>query len=776
MTKLVVLKFSGSLASGFLVNAEIGQDGKAAERGCSASLPPATELNYHLTTWQQNYYLLGNNHRIKPQQIIYDGSIDPYQRLMRSATRLQQALGQWLDSDDFSPIDKRLREALSPIEAARILICSDRPEIYQLPWCCWDLVESYPKLEIAVSNPNFARVSLAPTRQQHQRVKILAILGDSQGINLEADRIFLNTLDTGLVKFLVEPTIQQLYEHLWQETWDIIFFAGHSRTLDRQGILYLNPEDQLTIEQLKHGFKQAIASGLQLAIFNSCDGLGLAQELGQLSLPQSIVMRLPIPDEMAQQFMKYFLQAYAGGSSLYLSLRAAREQLQSWEKQFPCASWLPVIYQNPAVIPPQWSDFCPSKNSGLPFQLKFSNLRQLVIKNIFVAAIATTLVWLLQFWGWLAPGELNVYDRLMIWGYDPPVDPRVMVVTIDDQDISYQQSQQSQQGMTRMGGSLADTTLHQLLQKLEAGQARAIASDIIHDFPFEPQLAATIAQNNHFVGICRIKNPPILVSIAPPPQLGKTQLGFSNWAIDDDGTIRRQILGMSPDEVCDTSFSLSLRLALKYLGDVPTKFNAQSPLEINHIMFPRLQNFSGGYHLPETQGYQILLNYRRAIPQTIPLRTILSMSQPEINNLVQDKIVLIGVKGYNHDLHDTPYSRGQQVKRSPGVVIHALMTSQIIDVILGEQKLLWWVPEGGKILWINFWSMIGAIIILGRNFTKKRSPLKIMAAIAVSLALLFICCWGLLLNGIWIIAIAPAFGLILAAIIALGYDSLERID
>jgi CHASE2 domain-containing sensor protein len=154
------------------------------------------------------------------------------------------------------------------------------------------------------------------------------------------------------------------------------------------------------------------------------------------------------------------------------------------------------------------------------------------------------------------------------------------------------------------------------------------------------------------------------------------------------------------------------------------------------------------------------------------------MSQPDINDLVQDKIILIGVKGYNHDLHNTPYSRGQQAKRSPGVVIHALMTSQIIDVILGEQKLLWWVPEGLEILWIACWSMIGAVIILGtkrsRSVDGVQSPIKIMVAIAVSLALLFICCWGLLLNNIWTIAIAPAFGLILAATIALGYSSFQE--
>jgi CHASE2 domain-containing sensor protein len=106
------------------------------------------------------------------------------------------------------------------------------------------------------------------------------------------------------------------------------------------------------------------------------------------------------------------------------------------------------------------------------------------------------------------------------------------------------------------------------------------------------------------------------------------------------------------------------------------------------------------------------------------------------------------------------------------------MTSQIIDVILGEQKLLRWVPEGWEMLWISFWSMIGAVIILGnslgKNLDKKRSPIKIMVEIAVFLALLFICCWGLLINNIWITAVAPAFGLILAAIIALGYSSFQE--
>ena len=570
----------------------------------------------------------------------------------------------------------------------------------------------------------------------------------------------MDTLAAGEVKFLIEPTIPELYNCLWNGTWDIVFFAGHSKTLERQGILYLNSQDQLTIEQLRHGFRQAIASGLQLAIFNSCDGLGLAEELGQLSLPQSIVMRLPVPDGIAQQFIKYLLQAYAEGDSLYLSMRKAREQLQSWENQFPCASWIPVIYQNPAVIPPQWSDFTPQPTSIPSLDFKFSKLRQSLAKVASITIIITTLVWFIQFCGWLETKELRAYDRLMVWRYDPPVDQRVLVVTIDDQDLAYQRKQ----GMgINMRGSLADAALNQLIQKLTLGQVKAIASDIIHDFPFEPNLAETIAKTDNFLAICRIKNPPTLVSIPPPSQLNQQQLGFSNWVIDDDGTIRRQILGMSPDNICASSLSLSLRLALQYLGDIPTKFQAQEPLKIGKIVFPRLKRTSGGYHLPENQGYQILLNYRRALPQIIPLRKILTISQPEVNQLVKDKIVLIGVSEYNHDLHYTSYSQGQQVKRLPGVLIHALMTSQIIDVVLGKEQLLHWVSDPLEILWIAFWSMIGAMIIL----LTRRSPIKIIFGIAVSVALIFTCCWVLLLNNIWLIAIAPILGLKLSAIISL---------
>ncbi|MEQ8957496.1 MAG: hypothetical protein RLP02_06160 [Coleofasciculus sp. C2-GNP5-27] len=58
------------------------------------------------------------------------------------------------------------------------------------------------------------------------------------------------------------------------DTWD--FFDQFP-----QAAVAISPtEDEwLSISQLQNTLKDAIRKGLQLAIFNSCDGLGLANEL-----------------------------------------------------------------------------------------------------------------------------------------------------------------------------------------------------------------------------------------------------------------------------------------------------------------------------------------------------------------------------------------------------------------------------------------------------------------------------------------------------------------
>jgi len=120
-----------------------------------------------------------------------------------------------------------------------------------------------------------------------------------------------------------------------------------------KGYIYINDTDTLTILELKNALRTAIERGWQIGIFNSGDGLGLANQLASWHIPQIIVMGEPVRD-VAQEFLQHFLTAFAGGKSFYLAVREAREKLPGLENYFPCASWQAVICQNSAEIPPTW--------------------------------------------------------------------------------------------------------------------------------------------------------------------------------------------------------------------------------------------------------------------------------------------------------------------------------------------------------------------------------------------------------------------------------------
>ena len=378
MDKLVVLKLNGEYDKGLLLTLEIGQEGKYSETEITGSLPPATELVRQYEEWQEIYrrlkhsfrlkYDLNDSFKFKQSQTTNPGkiNIDDYiqrqkQECRERAKRLKKQLNQWLDSVGFRRIDRRLQEQLQPGDKIRFLIRTSSSQLRKLPWHLWDFLERYPFSEIAFSALEYQRPTISKTPAN--QVRILAILGNSPGIDVLKDKEELLKLTNAKITILEEPQRQHLNTQLWENPWDILFFAGHSQTEGQKGQINLNKNDSLSIEQIKSGVKKAIEKGLQLAIFNSCDGLGLASELERLNIPQMIVMREPVPDTVAQEFLTHFLSLFASGIPLHLAVRSARKRLQDLEDEFPCASWLPVICQNPAFVPPTWSDLVGKKLS-----------------------------------------------------------------------------------------------------------------------------------------------------------------------------------------------------------------------------------------------------------------------------------------------------------------------------------------------------------------------------------------------------------------------------
>ena len=364
MKKLVVLKLDGNFDRGFGVSLEIGDDGKRGDVELSDNklkLPPIPHLPDIYQEWCRSYRGLdGYRIKVKKDRISNVKFTSLKEDCRKKADNIKLNFTNWLKADSFRRIKEECLINLSPDDEIRFIIRTTEFQLRKLPWHLWDLFDSYPDTEIAVSCFYARRF----TRSYRNQVRILIVLGNSEGINVAEDEKLLKKYcrDAELV-VLNEPSVLELNEHLWDEKgWDILFFSGHSRTESDRGRIYLNRFDSLAIEELKESLKNAVSSGLQLAIFNSCDGLGIAAEL-EMHIPQIIVMREPVPDRVANQFLKYFFQEFIGGKSFYKSVNIARRKLQGLENNYPCASWLPVIVQNLLEIPPTWQNLGAINNS-----------------------------------------------------------------------------------------------------------------------------------------------------------------------------------------------------------------------------------------------------------------------------------------------------------------------------------------------------------------------------------------------------------------------------
>lgn len=364
MTKLVILRVENrNLETGFAVTLQIGEDGGHPSTVITGGLPPAAEVYQIYERWQLLYLNLGGFLRSLKKIAQQNISITDKAEFGNLAAQLEQSLNNWLNSQQFRPLKEELFVRLKPSEEIRVLIQTEDVRLRRLPWHLWDIFERYRKAEVALGTLEYKKVDRAAWAIPSDRVRILAVLGNSAGIDIQKDRKLLENLSADAeILFLVEPSRKELDMALWDDqAWDILFFAGHSYSQvdGKTGYLCINPTESLTINDLKNGLRASIERGLQIAIFNSCDGLGLAQSLAELHIPQVIIIRESVPDIVAHEFLKHFLKVFSSGKSLYISVREAREQLQGLENDFPCASSLPIICQNTGEFPPTWQELCP---------------------------------------------------------------------------------------------------------------------------------------------------------------------------------------------------------------------------------------------------------------------------------------------------------------------------------------------------------------------------------------------------------------------------------
>lgn len=344
--------------------------------------------------------------------------------------------------------------------------------------------------------------------------------------------------------------------------------------------------------------------------------------------------------------------------------------------------------------------------------------------------------------------ELHLFDQFVRWRPLEPQDPRVIIVAIDEQDI------------TQFGHPISDQVLTQAIQNIQAQNPRVIGLDIYRDLPIEPgnpNLVRLFQSTPNLFGIEKVVGD----RVAPPPALKqRNQVGFVDQIEDADGKIRRALLSVAVEN--KTHYGLAVKLALPYLmaeGVTLKALDAEGRrFELGKAIFERFESQDGGYVNAQTgQTYQALLNYRgtEANFLTVPLRQVLNHQIPA--ELFRDRIVLIGYTAESiNDLFRTPYNGGwfNSVQPINGVILHANIVSHIISAALDGRPLIRAWPEILEGAWILLWSGVGAVI--GWSL---RSPFKLAISMMLVSGGLIGGSFLAFLTGWWIPVVPALLGL-----------------
>ncbi|HAZ44165.1 MAG TPA: hypothetical protein DDW76_22385 [Cyanobacteria bacterium UBA11369] len=358
MSKRVIFRIDndGNFEQGFTITLTIKENGEVCVPEVKGRLKPAPEIIELYNQWQEAYCSWGQNYRgwrrrkiDVPPEIERNCAGYSEDDVNKYARKFEAALNEWLDRSQLQELREELARTIDKKDSASFIVQTNCEELQKLPWELWSLLQDNYDAEVALS-----RRSVPKKGTWKSSVKILVILGSDKNIDIETDwNIIRKRLPQDELVPLKQPSKNDAIAILKERHWDIIFFAGHSSSqLDGNNAkIWLNDQEDLSQEELKDCLETAVKNGLKLAIFNSCDGLGLARHLKTLEIPHSIVMREPVHDQVAQKFLDNFLKSFTRGASLHEAVSKARNELKEIEKSSPNASWLPVIFQNPEEPP-----------------------------------------------------------------------------------------------------------------------------------------------------------------------------------------------------------------------------------------------------------------------------------------------------------------------------------------------------------------------------------------------------------------------------------------
>ena len=366
----------------------------------------------------------------------------------------------------------------------------------------------------------------------------------------------------------------------------------------------------------------------------------------------------------------------------------------------------------------------------------------------------SALIMLLRCTGILQTWEWNLLDRFFRWRLSDAIEPRIVVVTIDEKDLK-----------TLRQYPVSDRILATAIENLNQAQPRAIGLDLYRDLPVPPGKedwrTVLSSTDNLYVAEKIISN-----TIPPPPNVSRERVGFTNLAVDSDGKVRRALLSVND------KYSLGTKLALDYLQQrnielKPLDNKIRHRYGLGKAIFERLNPNSGGYIRADARGYKILLNYWGA-PANFRQYSLMKVLNNKIDPKdIKDRLVFIG-SGSNvessKDSFYTPYSKGwfRSPVKMPGVFIHANVASQIINAAIARRPLLRTYNEFLEFLIILSMGVVGAIISW-----RLKSSMAIVFYTCVVGMVLIIFSYQVFLLGWWLPLVPALLALVIVVFTAI---------
>jgi len=484
--------------------------------------------------------------------------------------------------------------------------------------------------------------------------------------------------------------------------------------------------------------------------------------------------------------LKQFLTSYISGQPLYLAAREAREYLQGMEEELPCASWLPVIWQNQAVIPPSWKDLIPRWKSWESRPHPISWQRSLAILLAASLAVTSTTFWG-RWQGKLQPLELKAYDHLMQQRPIAGPDDRLLIIRVTPEDTKRLNQPPEETG--NGAKTLSDRSYEKLFAKLKPLQPSVIAFLRAYQgavSPEYPNFKASLAAEN-LIAMCQSAIPDRNDSAEDtlaPADVSADRVGFYTFMEDPDGAIRRHLLRRQERDPhrCKSKNTqeFGFKVAQLYLRNQEQASDRFINRGRGLITFKPLQPHQGGYHKlqslkPNQDQVQVLLNYRAYENYKRDIAPTFSLT-----DLLEDRLTLEDVKGRivllcsDFPNRDRSYPTPQGMLPSYYIVAQQILDS--LDTISGERKPIEMWPWWGDLLWIWMWSIIGGLIAFSLNFnaSKYRYEIAIFGMVS-AIALLYGLCFLFLLQSLWIPLIPAALTLLLTSTTIAVYQHLKKL-